>query len=403
MSRFARWQVLLAAGGGISLIVGWQRLPALESTPLLALGGCLVGLALAPQFWRIAFPQGLRSPDRLAAVAAAFQEGMADFYSLAELGRTVSPSPDPDQLFTTTMKRVAETTGVESYALFVHDDVADRLVLRASRGGDSLPHRALAPGEGMVGRVYRSGTPETYSRLGPLTRPDVPPGARSIVTLPVTTGERTLGVLMLYSPTPGTFTERETTYFTEVGRHLGIALENAQLFLKTKELSYRDGLTGLFNRRYLEEALERETHRATRYHLPVSLLMADIDYFKIYNDTHGHQQGDVVLKEVAARLIENTRQVDIVARYGGEEIVLILPMTTKSHAHMVAEKLRHAVEEMKIPGAEVLPGGRITISLGLASHPEDASDPAALLQAADAALYAAKRMGRNRTVMFGPT
>ena len=141
--------------------------------------------------------------------------------------------------------------------------------------------------------------------------------------------------------------------------------------------------------------------RAIRYNLPVALLIADIDHFKIYNDSQGHHQGDNVLKEVTARLTENTRQVDIVARIGGEEFVVVLPMTTKTHARLVAEKLRRSVEETKIPGEEVLPGGRLTISLGLAAYPEDASDPTGLVQAADAALYSAKRKGRNRTEMFG--
>ena len=404
MSPLSRWQVLFAAGGGLLVVIGWQLLPSPLAALLLALGGGFFGVALAPRLWRDGPPKGPADAERLEETIATFQEGMLDLYSLVELGRTISASLDLDQLFTTTMKRVAETTGVESYALFLHDETGDKLVARtvSGTGTEALQDRAFAIGEGLAGRVYQSRSPETQSAGSPLPWPDVPSHVRSVVALPLSSSaDRTLGVLLLYSPTAGAFGERQTAYFTAVAKQLAIALENAQLFLKTRELSYRDALTGLFNRRYFEEALDREVRRGIRYNLPVALLIADIDHFKIYNDSQGHHEGDNVLKEVTARLTENTRQVDIVARIGGEEFVIILPMTTKTHARLVAEKLRRSVEETKIPGEEVLPGGRLTISLGLAAYPEDASDPTGLVQAADAALYTAKRKGRNRTEMFG--
>ena len=403
MSLLSRWQVLCAPSGGLLVVVGWQLLPSPLAALLLALGGGLFGVALAPWLWRDGSSKGAADTEHLESTVAAFQEGMLDLYSLVELGRTISASLDLDQLFTTTMKRVAETTGVESYALFLHDETVDKLVARtvSGTGMEALQDRSFAIGEGLAGRVYQSRTPETHSDGGPLPWPDIPPHVRSAVALPLSSADRTLGVLLLYSPSAGAFSERQTSYFTAVAKQLAIALENAQLFIKTRELGYRDALTGLFNRRYFEEALDREVRRAIRYNLPVAVLMADIDHFKIYNDSQGHHQGDNVLKEVTARLTENTRQVDVVARFGGEEFVVILPMTTKTHARLVAEKLRRSVEETKIPGEEVLPGGRLTISLGLAAYPEDASDPTGLVQAADAALYTAKRKGRNRTEMVG--
>jgi diguanylate cyclase (GGDEF)-like protein len=398
-----RWQILFAAGGGFFVVIGWELLPAPAAALLLAVGGGLFGLALAPRLWRGASSKGSTDTERLEATVTAFQEGMLDLYSLVELGRTISASLDLDQLFTTTVKQVAEAGGVESYALFLHDEMANRLVARtlSGAGTEVLQDRQFTLGEGLAGRVYQSRTPEAHSGRSSLPWPDVPSQARSVMALPLASSEKTLGVLLLYSQTPGAFSDRQTAYFTAVAKQLAVAVENAQIFLKTKELTYRDALTDLFNRRYFEEALEREVRRAIRYNLPLSVLMADIDHFKIYNDTNGHHQGDNVLKEVASRIIENTRQVDIVARYGGEEFVVILPMTTKTHARLVAEKLRRSVEETKVPGEEVQPGGRLTISLGLAAYPEDASNPTGLIQAADAALYVAKRKGRNRTEMFG--
>ena len=403
MSRPGRWSLLCATGGGLLIVIGWQLLPAPAAALLLAVGGGLFGVSLAPRLWRGASSQGSGDTERLEATVASFQEGMLDVYSLVELGRTISASLDLDQLFTTTMKRVSETTGIESYALFLLDETTDKLVARtvSGTGMEGLQDRTFALGEGLAGRVCQSRSPETQSDRGALPWPDVPPHVRSVVALPLLSSQRTLGVLLFYSPTPGAFTDRQTAYFSAVAKQLAVALENAQLFLKTRELGYRDPLTGLFNRRYFEEALEREVRRAIRYNLPVSLLIADIDHFKMYNDAQGHHEGDNVLREVTARLTENTRQVDVVARFGGEEFVVILPMTTKTHARLVAEKLRRSVEETKIPGEEVLPGGRLTISLGLAAYPEDTSHPTGLIQAADAALYTAKRKGRNRTEMFG--
>lgn len=402
MRRPNPWQILFAVGGALFVVVGWQLLPAPVGALLLAAGGGFFGLTLAPLLRRTGSFRGPGDPDRLEATVTAFQEGMLDLYSLVELGRTISATLDLDELFTTTMKRVAETTGVESYALFLYDEAANALVTRtlSGAGTEPLEDRSFALGEGLAGRIYQSRTTETHSADRALPWPDVPPHVRSVVGLPLSSADRTLGVLLLFSPTPGAFTERQAAYFGAVGKQLAIALENAQLFIKTRELSYRDPLTGLFNRRHFEEALEREVRRAIRYNLPVSLLMADIDQFKIYNDNQGHHEGDNVLREVAARLTENTRQVDIVARFGGEEFVVILPMTTRTHARLVAEKLRRSVEETKIPGEEILPGGRLTISLGLAAYPEDASEPTGLIRAADAALYAAKRKGRNRTEML---
>ncbi len=405
MTRATRWQILFAASGGLFAVIGWELLPRPAAALLLALGGGLSGLALAPRLWRSGSSAGPVDTEGLEATVTAFQEGMLDLYSLVELSRTISASLDLDQLFTTTVKQVAAVSGVESYALFLHDESANRLVARtlSGTGTEFLQDRQFSLEEGLAGRAFQSRTPEAHSGRSSLPWPDVPPQARSVMTLPLTSSEKTIGVLLLYSETPGAFSERQTAYFTAVAKQLAVAVENAQLFLKTKELTYRDAVTELFNRRYFEEALEREVRRAVRYNLPLSLLMVDIDHFKIYNDTNGHHQGDNVLKEVAARITENTRQVDIVARYGGEEFVVILPMTSKTHARLVAEKLRRSVEETKVPGEEVLPGGRLTISLGLAAYPEDASNPTGLIQAADAALYTAKRRGRNRTEMFGRT
>ena len=167
---------------------------------------------------------------------------------------------------------------------------------------------------------------------------------------------------------------------------------------KLKKLAVTDGLTGLFNYRAFRRQLHLEVSRSQRFKLPVSLLMMDIDHFKMYNDHFGHPNGDKVLKHFASLLHKNIREVDFLARYGGEEFVIILPGTDKKSARIVGEKLRRLVERYPFPFEKKLPTGIVTMSVGVASFPQDAQDEKELVRLADMALYKAKKAGRNRMV-----
>jgi diguanylate cyclase (GGDEF)-like protein len=164
---------------------------------------------------------------------------------------------------------------------------------------------------------------------------------------------------------------------------------------KLEKLSSRDGLTGLYNRREFERRLSVEFERARRYGRPFSVLMLDIDHFKLVNDDYGHQAGDEVLQTVSDLVRLNVRPADIVCRYGGEELVVILPETGEEGAMMVAERVRHTVAEAVItaPSGETI---HVTVSIGVAGFPQDAAGAPELVGMADAALYAAKQHGRNR-------
>jgi diguanylate cyclase (GGDEF)-like protein len=168
------------------------------------------------------------------------------------------------------------------------------------------------------------------------------------------------------------------------------------------DIAKTDGLTGLLNHRSFQERLNLELQRCMRQEHPLSIVMIDVDHFKAYNDTHGHPAGDQVLREVSRLFKANLRELDIVARYGGEEFAVVLLDTPKGAAGLVAEKLRQAVLDTDFPQAELSqPDGRITISLGVASFPDDGLAPGELIQMADVALYEAKRRGRNRVVQAG--
>jgi diguanylate cyclase (GGDEF)-like protein len=183
---------------------------------------------------------------------------------------------------------------------------------------------------------------------------------------------------------------------------VGLSVSNLRLREALRNQSIRDPLTSLFNRRYLEEMMERETRRAVRAEYGLGVLMLDLDRFKTFNDTYGHDAGDTVLREAAAFLLKSVRAEDIVCRFGGEEFVIILPMADLKATYARAERIRSKVREMTVlhHGQSV---GMITVSIGVAALPGHGTAPKGLLEAADAALYRAKREGRDRVAMIDPS
>ena len=177
----------------------------------------------------------------------------------------------------------------------------------------------------------------------------------------------------------------------------GLAIENSQLFELTSIRAHLDSLTGLWNHGYFQQMLQEELEKAKQQKTHLSLIMLDIDYFKIYNDTLGHQAGDTILKELAALLSKESRKMDYVCRYGGEEFTIILPQANKKEAFLIAERLREGIKNHSFSHEEILPSKELTVSLGLATFPEDGLTPSHLISSSDKALYWAKQKGRNST------
>ncbi|MCA1633494.1 MAG: sensor domain-containing diguanylate cyclase [Acidobacteria bacterium] len=218
------------------------------------------------------------------------------------------------------------------------------------------------------------------------------PNSRPVAAVPVIYRERTMGVLMVSSDdSQRVWQENEILLMRTVADQVAVAVNHARLFQQMQQQALTDGLTGCFNRRFFEIQLERDLHLATRTGQPVSLIMLDVDRFKLVNDTHGHDAGDVALRIIAGALREEVRGVDTAARYGGEEFAVILPQAGLEGALLVAERLRARIEMTELPGL-----GRITASFGVATFPEHASSRELLVTKADRALSHAKRTGRNR-------
>jgi diguanylate cyclase (GGDEF)-like protein len=187
--------------------------------------------------------------------------------------------------------------------------------------------------------------------------------------------------------------------FTILVNILSISLSNAQIYEEVKQMSFTDGMTGLNNYRYFENRLREEINRAKRNNTKLSLIMLDIDHFKNYNDTLGHQAGDEALRTLAWVLKNTARDDDIVNRYGGEEFSIILPGLEKERIEILAERIRVKVEEHPFYKEHVQPEGKMTISIGAASFPNDAKTFDTLISKADKALYKAKNKGRNKFVL----
>jgi diguanylate cyclase (GGDEF)-like protein len=209
---------------------------------------------------------------------------------------------------------------------------------------------------------------------------------------------KVLGLLYLSSPEPGRLTDTKQKLAATVAEHLTLAISNLKLRETLKHESIHDPLTGLFNRRYMEESLKREIFRAHRQEQSVGLIMIDIDHFKQFNDTFGHEAGDKVLRELASFLQSNIRTSDIACRYGGEELLLILPDASLADTQHRAEQLRQGVKQLQVEYHHQLLN-RITISLGVACFPEEGLTGEAIIQAADMALYHAKKLGRDRVAV----
>jgi diguanylate cyclase (GGDEF)-like protein len=305
--------------------------------------------------------------QRELRVKAEAERRARELSFLVELGRTLASTLELDPLLRALAERAERGLGLEALQILLADDATGDLVVRAVRGLDD-------------------------ARLGERVRPGAAlPGFEVAHMLQ---GDELLGVLALRRPGGAVIAADEARLVDSVASLAAMAIANARLHQKMVRLSQSDTLTGAQNRRSLFARLEQELERSRRFEHPMAVALVDVDRFRQYNDALGHGAGDAILKVVAALLAGAARKVDLVARYGGEEFAVVLAGADRTAALAAAEKLRTAVEAAALPHP-ASEAGRITTSVGIAVFPEDGADLGALVDAADSALYAAKRAGRN--------
>ncbi len=224
-------------------------------------------------------------------------------------------------------------------------------------------------------------------------------GIKSFIITPLLKKQEPVGIFGVFSTEGKKYTQKQLEILSMIMQVVSLVIENAELAEKTKILINIDMLTQVYNRRYFQESFKEFEKKAMEDNLPVSLAMIDIDFFKAYNDRNGHLAGDIILKEICSIFKKNTKGQDVVARYGGEEFVIIFPNTMKANAKKICEHLRKLVEKTHFPSEEFQPNKDLTISIGVASYPEDTKVFKDILQKADVALYNAKKEGRNKVVL----
>jgi diguanylate cyclase (GGDEF)-like protein len=354
--------------------------------------------AIAEFCREIALPlEVLRLRDELSQ-RARYADSLQTFTSLLD-------KSDPKETYQAILQHSAELLRAERSSLLVYYEASNEMEVKASIGlRPSVTSTVrIRLGDGVAGDVLQQGRPLVVNDLRTSGRAPAPSERRykthSFISYPISIGGRKMGVLnMTDKAGGGAYDQADLGVLETIAPQLALALDRADWQEKATQfqlMSITDALTGMLNRRYLEERLAEELRRSERQNFSMGFMMIDIDDFKYYNDQNGHQAGDLALEMTAQCLKSVLRGADVASRYGGEEFCILLPQTTLEEAVAIAQRIRRRVERTRFPHGKTQPLGTVTVSIGVSALNETTNSPAAIILAADRALYDAKRLGKN--------
>jgi diguanylate cyclase (GGDEF)-like protein len=322
---------------------------------------------------------------------------------LTDIVKTANSILEPRKVIELIMAKIQQLIPSEAWSMLMVDEERQELTFELALGEKAKDMSAfrLKIGEGVAGWVAQTGKPTIVndtSRDPRFTRrfdSETKFETRSILCAPLISRGRTIGVVEIINRLgSGRFVQADLEILLTLVEPCAIAIENAILFQKTEQLTITDDLTKLFNSRYLNLYIGREIKRCKRHGIPLSVIFLDLDGFKGVNDQHGHLAGSRTLTEVGTILAEAVRESDILARYGGDEFVVVLPETPPSGAIVIAERIRKSIEDHSFLEAQGV-CARISASFGIASYPDHALTPEGLIQKADQAMYRVKERDKN--------
>lgn len=344
--------------------------------------------------------------ERSEATKNELDRKVFNLMTLQQSGKVLSSTLNLEELLSISIDMFLETVWSNKGVLYLHGEDNFQLEVKAMKGitNDEVIELEKDPGESWaMTTLLKEKRPilaqEARGKFFMQNPSTIDQKLAFAVYLPLIKEGEIYGVVKIGAKINGEpFSENDLEFFSTLSSQAVIAFENARLY----SLAITDSITKLYIHRYFQLRLEEEVRRSQRYNSTVALLMIDIDHFKDFNDTYGHQQGDVMLKEVSQILKRNIRSTDIAARYGGEEFVIILPETTQGDAKVVAERIRRDVANHPFPSiAAPQDPLHCTVSVGVAGYPLNANDKDELIQKADSSMYLAKGSGRNKVVLCG--